>query len=69
MKLIALSESALRNGGLQTTGFNIERGRVDVCFILQLVPQQAGALIGVLLIQDSLELQTNFVLRSKALTL
>ncbi len=32
IKLIALSESALWNGGLQTTGFNIERERVDVLF-------------------------------------
>ncbi len=69
IKLIALSESALWNGGLQTTGFNIEHECVDVCFILQLVPQQAGALIGVLLIQDSLEPQTNFVLSSGALAL
>lgn len=53
----------------KTTGFNIERERVDVCFYFTVGSQQAVALIGVLLIQDSLEAQTNFVLSSGALAL
>lgn len=39
---------------------------MSVCFILQLVPRQPVALIGVLLIQKSLDEPTHFVLRSEA---